>query len=90
MIRRRSSSDINLSGLMSLIGPCIHPDNSGQLYFLSVLQGCRNGERKMKEYVAHVLCVLVTYPSQLWDLKGEGRKQVKSVVLRGSQHVFEC
>lgn len=78
-----------MSGLMSLIGPCIHPDNSGKLCFLSVLQGCRNGERKIKEYVAYMLCVLVTYPSQLWDLKGKGRKQVKSVVLRGSQQM-EC
>ena len=90
LIPRRRSSCVNLSGLMSLIGPWIQPDDSAQLCFLSVLPRCRNGERKIKGRVAHVLCVLVTYPSQLRSLKGEGRKQVKSVVLRGSQRVFEC
>lgn len=66
LIHRRSSSYCqSVRSHDPLIGLCIHPDSSGQLNFLSVLQGCRNGERKLKGHVAHVLCVLVTYPSQL-------------------------
>lgn len=63
---------------------------AAQLCFLSVLQGCRNGERKVRGCVAQVLCVSVTCLSQLWGLNGEGRKQVNFVVLRGSQHVLGC
>lgn len=89
LIPGRSSSCVNLSGLMSLWLCLGYPDDSAQLCSLSVLQGYRNGERKIKGCVAHVLCVLVTYPSQLQGLKEEGSKQVKSLLLTGSQHVFE-
>lgn len=86
LIPKRRASCVSLSS--SLIWPQIPPDDSAQFCFSS--SGVQKWREDDKGCVGHVLWVLVTYLSQLWGLKGEGRKQVKFALLRWSQHVCEC